>query len=80
MREDYQDYLRISIKNYSKEKLNINPEELFQRFKRGDSSRSTEGNGLGLDIIKNLVKLQNGNVYINIERDQFELVIKYIIH
>lgn len=80
IREDYQDYLKISIKNYSKEKLNINPEELFQRFKRGDSSRSTEGNGLGLDIIKNLVKLQNGNAYINIDRDQFELVIKYIIH
>ncbi|WP_288478325.1 sensor histidine kinase KdpD [uncultured Clostridium sp.] len=82
IREDYQDYLKISIKNYSKEELNINPEELFQRFKRGDSSRSTEGNGLGLDIIKNLVKLQNGNVYINIDRDrdQFELVIKYIIY
>lgn len=82
IREDYQDYLKISIKNYSKEKLNINPEELFQRFKRGDSSRSTEGNGLGLDIVKNLVKLQNGNVYINIDkdRDQFELVIKYIIY
>ncbi len=82
IREDYQDYLKVSIKNYSKEKLNINPEELFQRFKRGDSSRSTEGNGLGLDIVKNLVKLQNGNVYINIDRDrdQFELVIKYIIY
>jgi signal transduction histidine kinase len=80
IREDYHDYLKISIKNYSKEKLNINPEELFQRFKRGDSSRSTEGNGLGLDIIKNLIELQNGNVYINIEEDQFELVIKYIIY
>lgn len=80
IREDYHDYLKISIKNYSKEKLNINPEELFQRFKRGDSSRSAEGNGLGLDIIKNLVNLQKGKVYINIDGDQFELVIKYIIY
>ena len=46
--------VQISIKNISKERLNITSEELMQRFVRGDKSRTTEGSGLGLSISKSL--------------------------
>jgi len=38
--------IHISIKNISKDKLNISSDELMQRFVRGDKSRYTEGSGL----------------------------------
>ena len=41
----------------SKDQLNIDPEELMERFRRGDISRNTEGSGLGLSIAKNLTEL-----------------------
>ena len=50
--------IMISIKNVSREALNISAEELTQRFVRGDESRHSEGSGLGLNIVENLVNLQ----------------------
>ncbi len=67
----------ISIKNISKEKLNISKEELIQRFVRGDSSRSEQGSGLGLSIVDNLVKLQEGNFDITIDGDLFKVIITF---
>lgn len=49
----------ITLRNISKDKLNISSEELMERFVRGDSSRNTEGSGLGLSIAKSLTELQN---------------------
>lgn len=40
------DLVNFSMKNISKQELNITPEELMERFVRGDSSRNTEGSGL----------------------------------
>lgn len=51
------DIVVLEIKNISKQQLNINADELMERFKRGDDSRTTEGSGLGLAIAKDLVKL-----------------------
>ena len=63
--------IMISIKNVSREALNISAEELTQRFVRGDESRHSEGSGLGLNIVENLVHLQNGYFNIVIDGDLF---------
>jgi len=66
----------FTLKNVSKEPLNISPEELTERFVRGDRSRSDEGNGLGLYIAQNLVELMGGQFAIHISGDLFEAVIQ----
>ncbi len=66
----------IEIKNVSKEQLNISPEQLTERFVRGDESRTNEGNGLGLSIAKDLCSLQNGELNISIDGDLFKVSVK----
>lgn len=67
----------ISIKNISKDKLNISSEELMQRFVRGDKSRYTEGSGLGLSIAKSLTELQGGKFVIHIDGDLFKVTMEW---
>lgn len=67
----------ITIKNISKEKLNITSEELMQRFVRGDKSRNTEGSGLGLSIAQSLTSLQGGKLTIKIDGDLFKVNIRW---
>lgn len=65
----------LSIKNISKDPLNIPSDALMERFVRGDVSRSTEGSGLGLNIAKSLVELQSGTFAIEIDGDLFKVRI-----
>lgn len=65
----------LEIKNISKDKLNISADELMERFKRGDASRSSRGSGLGLAIAKDLVLLQKGWFEIKIDGDLFKAVL-----
>lgn len=65
----------IIIKNISSYELNINADELMERFKRGDESRNSEGSGLGLSIAKSLVELQSGKFNIEIDGDLFKAII-----
>ena len=64
------------FKNTSRERLNISEEELMERFTRGDKSRSSEGNGLGLSIAKSIAELQNGRLSIEIDGDLFKAVLE----
>ncbi|MTI71479.1 MAG: HAMP domain-containing histidine kinase [Firmicutes bacterium] len=66
----------LTMKNISAFKLNISSEELMERFKRGDESRSSEGSGLGLSIAKSLVVLQQGKFNVEIDGDLFKVTIK----
>lgn len=71
------DKINISIKNISKDKLNIAPDELMQRFVRGDKSRLTEGSGLGLSISNSLTELQGGTFKISIDGDLFKVDLSF---
>jgi len=62
----------LSVKNMSRESLNISAEELMERFVRGDSSRTSEGSGLGLSIAQSLAKLMGGEVRVTIDGDLFK--------
>lgn len=66
---------RIELKNMSASELNILPEELTERFVRGDSSRNTEGSGLGLAIARSFVELQGGSLAVEIDGDLFKVTI-----
>ena len=63
----------FSFKTISRDALNVDPDELMERFVRGDSSRTTEGSGLGLNIAKSLVELQKGTFSIAIDGDLFKV-------
>ncbi len=65
------------FKNTSRERLNISEQELMERFTRGDKSRSSEGNGLGLSIAKSIAELQNGRLSIEIDGDLFKAVLEF---
>lgn len=67
----------MTIKNISEHRLNINADELTERFIRGDISRSTEGSGLGLSIAKNLAVLQQGTFDIYLDGDLFKVTVTF---
>lgn len=67
--------ITLSVKNISKNPLKVSPEELTERFIRGDESRTTEGSGLGLSIAGNLVELQGGKMNIYLDGDLFKVVL-----
>lgn len=66
----------VSFKNISAYELNIPVDELMERFKRGDESRSSEGNGLGLAIAKSLMEIQEGILELSIDGDLFKAEIR----
>jgi len=67
----------ISMRNVSAEELKVSPEELSERFVRGDASRNTEGSGLGLAIARGFVEAQEGSMDIEVEDDLFRVVIRW---
>ena len=65
----------ISLKNISREELNVEADELMERFVRGDASRNTEGSGLGLNIAKSLMELQKGQLQLLVDGDLFKVTL-----
>ena len=70
----------ITFKNISKERLAASGEELTERFVRGDSSRNTEGSGLGLSIAQSLTELQGGRLMITTDGDLFKAMISFDVY
>ena len=62
----------LSIKNISRDPLNISADELMERFVRGDTSRHTEGSGLGLNIARSLMDLMGGTFSLSVDGDLFK--------
>lgn len=67
----------IIFRNMSKYALDVSPEELEERFVRGDKSRHMEGNGLGLSIAKSLTELQQGRMEIVVDGDLFKVILNF---
>ena len=65
----------ITFRNISATPLNISADELTERFVRGDSSRSTEGSGLGLSIATSLTAIQGGDFRLTIDGDLFKVTL-----
>ncbi len=70
---------KIIFRNISKYALNIGSDELMERFVRGDSSRNTEGSGLGLSIAKSLTELMQGNFELVVDGDLFKVIVTFPI-
>lgn len=69
--------VRCMFRNISANPLNIPPDELTERFVRGDSSRHTDGSGLGLSIAKSLTELQGGRFAVQIDGDLFKVTVEF---
>lgn len=67
----------ICFKNISRSALNISADELIERFVRGDSSRNTEGSGLGLSIAQSLTSLQQGTFALSVDGDLFKASVTF---
>ena len=73
--EKLEDQLYVQFRNTSHERINKTPEELLERFSRGDESRHKEGNGLGLAIAKSLMELQGGEMKVEVDGDLFKVIL-----
>ena len=69
--------VEIALKNMSAEELTFRPDEITERFVRGDASRNTEGSGLGLAIAKSFVEAQGGTLHVEVDGDLFKVVIRW---
>ena len=67
----------VSFRNISREPLTMDARELTERFVRGDASRHTEGNGLGLAIAMSLMRLQKGEMDISLDGDLFKVTLRF---
>jgi signal transduction histidine kinase len=76
MREDKEKVV-FSVKNISASELNVDANELTERFIRGDVSRTTEGSGLGLSIARNLTVAQGGVFEIKLDGDLFKVILTF---
>lgn len=67
----------VTFRNISSRQLNISSDELMERFVRGDSSRNTEGSGLGLNIAQSLAQLQKGTMELTVDGDLFKVTLTF---
>ncbi|WP_341302458.1 HAMP domain-containing sensor histidine kinase [Lysinibacillus sp. FSL H8-0500] len=73
--EDLGNEILVTFKNISAYELNISVDELMERFKRGDESRSSQGSGLGLSIAESLIHIQHGKFLVQVDGDLFKVMI-----
>lgn len=73
--QDQTTQVTVSFKNMSAVEMNFTPEEITERFARGDLSRNTEGSGLGLAIAQSFTELQGGEFKVETDADLFKVTI-----
>lgn len=67
----------VIFRNTSRSEIVQSPEELTERFVRGDASRSSEGSGLGLSIARSLAELQGGSLAVTVDGDLFKVTLGF---
>lgn len=67
----------ISMRNVSKNEIDFDPNDIVERFVRGDSSRHSDGSGLGLAIAKGFAEAQNGSLAIRTDGDYFQVIVTF---
>lgn len=75
--EKEEEKIKMCLKNISSYEMDFSPEEITERFVRGDKSRSTEGHGLGLAIASSFVKNMGGNLKVEIDGDMFKVFMEF---
>ena len=77
IRREENGYVAVSMRNISEHELTVSPDELTERFVRGDESRNTEGSGLGLAIARSFTEVQGGTMKIEVEGDLFRVILRW---
>lgn len=72
-----EDKVQIVLKNMAADEIKFKPDEIVERFVRGDKSRNTNGSGLGLAIAKSFVEIQGGNLQIQVDGDLFKVIMEF---
>ena len=67
----------LNFRNISHYPLNIDASDLTERFVRGDTSRNTDGSGLGLNIAQSLMELQKGTLSLLVDGDLFKVTLTF---
>ena len=67
----------IVVKNISREELDLDTDELMERFIRGDAARATEGSGLGLSIARSLTECMGGAFDLAVDGDLFKVTLTF---
>ena len=67
----------VVLKNIAANEILVRPEELAERFVRGDAARGTEGNGLGLAIAKSFAEIQGGRLSVEVDGDLFKVTVVF---
>lgn len=71
------DEIVMEFKNIASYPMDFNAQEIVGRFVRGDSSRTAEGNGLGLAIAKSYTEICDGKFEVIIDGDMFKAFLKF---
>ena len=69
------DGYRVRMTNTASYEMDFQPEEIVQRFARGDKSRSTKGSGLGLAIAQTYTQSVGGSFRVTVDGDQFSAIV-----
>ena len=70
--------VRFEITNTSSYQMNFTREQIVERFARGDESRTTEGNGLGLAIVNTYTLALGGSFDVVVDCDQFKASVEFL--
>ena len=75
VRETNSSYL-IRMMNTASYEMDFKPDEIMQRFARGDKARSTKGSGLGLAIAQTYTESVGGSFRVSVDGDQFSAIVE----